>query len=176
MKNSSRRLPKVPQARGRRRYHLCSPLLDVRLYASRARSPHLRELEVKDVSPDPLEILISPRAGQVAGAVQNPNTQQPAPQATVALVPQEKERRDRETYYRQTNTDASGRFTFKDLPPGQYKVFAWEDVESGAWVDPDFIKPVEDKGASVTLSESGQETVQVKLIPADVAPEKQNRQ
>jgi hypothetical protein len=131
-------------------------------------------LEVKDASPDPLEILISPRAGQVAGAVQNPNTQQPAAQATVALVPQEKERRDLETYYRQTNTDASGRFTFKDLPPGQYKAFAWEDVESGAWMDPDFIKPVEDKGASVTLSESGQETVQVKLIPADAAPEKQN--
>jgi uncharacterized protein (DUF2141 family) len=94
-------------------------------------------------------------------------------EATVALVPQEKERIEQAAYYHQANSGQDGRFTFKNLSPGKYKVFAWEDVESGAWMDPDFIKPVVDKGASVTVEEGGQQTVEVKLIPADAAPEKQ---
>ena len=117
--------------------------------------------------PEPVEIVVSPRAGQIGGSVQNPKTLQPAPEATVALVPQEKERRDRPVYYQQATTDQSGRFTFKNLPPGGYRVFAFEDVEDGAWMDPDFMKPLETKGEPVTVRESGQETVQLKLIPAD---------
>jgi hypothetical protein len=108
----------------------------------------------------------------VAGSVQNPTTQQPAGEATVVLVPQEKERIEQEDYYRQANLGQDGRFTFKNLPPGQYRVFAWEDVESGAWMDPDFIKPVADRGASVTVEEGGQQTVDVKLIPAAAASDK----
>lgn len=134
----------------------------------------LAGLEVTGSSPEPVEIVVSPRAGQIGGAVQNP-AGQPAPEAVVALVPQEKERRDSAAYYRQATTDAGGRFTFKDLPPGSYKVFAWDDVESGAWMDPDFLKPLEAKGEAVTVKEGGQETVQVKVIAADAAPEKPNR-
>ncbi|MGD0496921.1 MAG: carboxypeptidase regulatory-like domain-containing protein [Bryobacteraceae bacterium] len=136
----------------------------------------LQGLEVEGAAPEPLDILVSPHAGQVTGSVQNPTTQQPAAQAIVALVPQEKDRRDQPSFYRQVSSDASGGFTFKSLPPGQYKVFAWEDVESGAWMDPDFIKPLEDKGEAVTLAESGQESVQVKLIPAGAPPAKPNGQ
>jgi hypothetical protein len=134
----------------------------------------LSGLDVKGASPEPVEIVISPRAGQVSGSVQNPNTQQPAAQATVALVPQENERIEQAAYYHQADSGQDGHFNFRNLPPGKYKVFAWEDVESGAWMDPDFIRPVADKGVSVTVEEGGQETVDVKLIPADAAPEKQN--
>jgi hypothetical protein len=31
------------------------------------------------------------------------------------------------------------------VPPGSYKLFAWDDVEPGIWWDPDFLKNYEDK-------------------------------
>jgi hypothetical protein len=154
---------------GADRYDVTVTGLPDGFYVKAARSGDidvlLSGLDVKGASPEPVEIVISPRAGQVAGAVRNPNTQQPAAEATVALVPQEQGRIEQAAYYHQANSGQDGRFTFKNLSPGRYRVFAWEDVESGAWMDPDFIKPVADKGVSVTVEESGQETIEVKLIP-----------
>ncbi|HYW45228.1 MAG TPA: carboxypeptidase-like regulatory domain-containing protein [Bryobacteraceae bacterium] len=121
-------------------------------------------------APTPVEILLSPNAGQIAGMVQNLDTQHPARAATVALIPQEKERRETGSFYKITSSNASGSFTFRSLVPGEYKVFAFEDVEPGAWFDPDFLKPLEDKGQAVTIRESGRESVQVTLIPAGGSP------
>jgi protocatechuate 3,4-dioxygenase beta subunit len=124
-------------------------------------------LEVADASPAPLDIVLSPNAGQVTGSVVDPNTQKAAPAVMVVLVPQEKERRDREGFYRTITSDLSGQFTFKGVVPGEYRVYAWEEAEYGSWMDPDFLKPVESRGEAVSVSESGRQAVQVNLIPAD---------
>jgi len=34
------------------------------------------------------------------------------------------------------------------LPPGPYKLFAWESIPSGAHQNPDFMKAYEDRGVS----------------------------
>ncbi len=115
-----------------------------------------------------LSIVLSPGAGQVDGAVVNAE-QQPAPAATVVLAPKDANRRDQMQSYKTTTTDQYGRFTLKSLDPGEYKLFAWEDVEYGAYMDPDFMKPVEDKGFSVTIQENSHESAQLKLIPAEDA-------
>ena len=111
----------------------------------------------------PIDIVLAPNAGQAAGVVQN-DQQQPAPGVTVVLIPQERERKEQTQYYRTATTDAAGSFTFKNLDPGQYKVYAWKEVESGAYMDPDFVGPVENRGASLTIREGSQESLQVKLI------------
>jgi hypothetical protein len=85
----------------------------------------------------------------------------------VVLIPQEKERRDREAFYRTMTSDLSGQFTFKGVAPGEYRVYAWEEAEYGSWMDPDFLKPVESRGEAVSVSESGRQAVQVNLIPAE---------
>ncbi|HEY1336600.1 MAG TPA: carboxypeptidase regulatory-like domain-containing protein [Bryobacteraceae bacterium] len=118
-------------------------------------------------APEPMVIVLSLKAGQVSGTVQNPSTQQPAPGATVVLVPQEKERRDQNLDYKQTATDQFGNFAFKNLTPGEYKAFAWEDIEPGAYYDPEFLKPVDGNGEKITVEESGKQAVQLKLIPAE---------
>jgi hypothetical protein len=117
----------------------------------------------------PLDVIVSPEAAQVSGAVQNSKTQQPAPGATVVLIPQEPERRDQTNFYKTVTTDQLGNFTFKNLTPGQYKVFAWEDLEPGAYFDPDVVKPVESNGESVEVKPNGRHNVQVKLILAGEA-------
>jgi hypothetical protein len=118
----------------------------------------------------PLQVLLSPNAGQLTGTVQNPATSQPAPGATVVLIPQEKERREVFTFYKTITTDQSGNFSFKSLTPGDYKVFAWEDLEPGAFMDPEFIRPVDSKGEAVNIKENGKPAVQLTLIPAEGPP------
>jgi protocatechuate 3,4-dioxygenase beta subunit len=124
-------------------------------------------LEIAGGSPAPLDVVLSPNAGQVTGVVLDANTQKAAPNVVVVLVPQEKERRDREAFYRTTASDLAGQFTFKGVVPGEYRVYAWEEAEYGAWMDPDFMKPLESRGQAVSVSEGGRPAVQVNLIPAD---------
>jgi hypothetical protein len=124
-------------------------------------------LEIAAGSPAPLDVVLSSKAGQISGTVLDPRTQKAAPGMTVVLVPQEKERRDHESFYRSSNTDPAGGFTFKSLTPGEYRVYCWEDAEFGAWMDPDFLKPQEGRGEAVSIQEGARQTVQINLIAAD---------
>jgi uncharacterized protein (DUF2141 family) len=124
-------------------------------------------LDVAAGSPAPLEVVLSPHAGQVTGTVMDPKTQKAAVMMMVVLVPQEKQRRDREAFYQTATTDFSGQFSFKSVTPGEYRVYAWEEAENGAWMDPDFLKPLESRGEAVSVQESGRHAIQVNLISAD---------
>lgn len=115
----------------------------------------------------PLIITIAPNAGQIDGAVID-GKQQPAAGASVVLVPEPK-LRDQDWAYKTTTSDQNGRFSLKNLDPGEYKLFAWEDVEYGEYMDPDFLKPVEDRGQDVSVHEGSRESVQLNLIPAESA-------
>lgn len=110
-----------------------------------------------------IEILLSPHAGQLTGVAQN-DQQEAASGAAVVLVPQEQERRGLAQYYHTASADAAGRFTVKSLDPGQYRIYAWRDVEPGAYFDPDFMRPVENAGQPVTIREDAQEDVKVRVI------------
>ncbi len=138
------------------------------------KSIKMGEREVKESGIDltqgpagPITVTIAPNAGQISGTVLN-DKQQAAAGVTVVLVPEAKFR-DREEAYQNTTTDQYGAFSLKNIEPGEYKLFAWEDVEYGAYMDPDFLKPVEDRGQSVSIQEGSRETVQLSLIPADSA-------
>jgi len=113
-----------------------------------------------------LDVVIGVNAPQVSGTVQDSTTQQPAIAATVVLIPQEKERREVSLYYRTASTDQKGNFTLGRVNPGEYKIYAWEDVENGAWFDPDFVNPVESKGSPVSVREGNPVSVQLTTIPA----------
>src|SRR5712692_2940455 len=78
-----------------------------------------------------LEVVFSSDGGQVEGVVLNV-AEQPATAATVALVP-DGPRRAQTRLYKGITTDQYGRFTIKGIAPGGYKLFAWEDVEEGAY-------------------------------------------
>src|SRR5688572_10076075 len=101
--------------------------------------------------------------GQVAGTATN-QAGQPFGAATTVLVPSARNRMD---LYRTATSDQQGRFTFSNVPPGDYKVLAWEDVPRGAYTDPDFLKNYEDRGRSITIDKGETETVQIAVIPAN---------
>lgn len=117
---------------------------------------------------DALTVIIAPNAAQIDGAVID-EKQQPAAGATVVLVP-EPRLRDFFNAYKITTSDEHGRFSLKNVEPGEYKLFAWQDIEYGAYMDPDFLRPLEDRGHSISIQEGGREAVQLTVIPADSAP------
>jgi hypothetical protein len=110
---------------------------------------------------DRIEIVLTPDPGSVEGVAIGPRGG-PAANATVVLVPNAG--RKRFDLYKSTVTAGDGRFRFQNLTPGDYKLFAWDDVETGAWQDPDFIRNYESKGLLVHIAEKSKEDVQLNVI------------
>lgn len=110
-----------------------------------------------------VELTLSTGAGRMAGTVAK--DQQPFAGATVVLIP-DGARRGQPRFYRQALTDSGGRFTISSITPGDYKLFAWEEIERGMYLDPDFLQSYEDSGKSARVEEGSNLNVSLDLIPA----------
>jgi hypothetical protein len=66
--------------------------------------------------------------------------------------------------YKSTVADGSGKFLLQGIPPGDYLLFAWGDVETGAWQNPDFLRPFEARGRRIQVSGTNRVEVQIPLI------------
>ena len=117
------------------------------------------------VSADEMNVVINPNGGEIDGAVQNAKGE-PATGATVTLIP-DASHRAIAWLYKTADTDQNGRFSIKGIRPGEYKIYAWEDVEQGAYMDPDFVKPHESAGEAVTVKDNSPSSIQLKAIPAE---------
>ena len=51
------------------------------------------------------------------------------------------------------------------LPPGEYRVFAWENVEDRQWQDPAFMRRQEEMGKTVRIGEGEKQSVELLAIP-----------
>jgi protocatechuate 3,4-dioxygenase beta subunit len=110
-----------------------------------------------------LEIVIGANAGNIEGSVLN-DRQQASANRTVVLVPDLRSRR-RNDLYKVVTTDNSGHFRIQGVTPGDYKLFAFENVESGAWQDPAFIGAYENVGRPIHIYEGTSENLQLTVIP-----------
>lgn len=110
---------------------------------------------------DVLEVVLTAETGSVEGAAIG-RAGDPAANVTVVLVPTNA--RKRTALYKTLVTGSDGKFRFQEIPPGDYKLFAWEDIEIGAWEDPEFIRPYESRGRAVRIPENGKEEIQLNVI------------
>jgi protocatechuate 3,4-dioxygenase beta subunit len=109
-----------------------------------------------------LEVVLSPKAAQVTGTILDVRSQ-PVPGVQAVLIPDRSQRTD---LYKTAVADQNGHFTMKGVPPGDYKVFAWEAIEPFAYFDSDLMRQFEGKGKPVHVTESSTETAEVTEIPA----------
>jgi hypothetical protein len=105
-------------------------------------------LEVADSAHGALRILLSSGGAQLSGTVTRDG--QPS-RATVVLIPAAAELQG--SAAKSVLSDDQGNFAFSGIRPGSYKLFAFDDVEPNAWLDPDFLKSVDAQGQDVTLGE-----------------------
>jgi hypothetical protein len=106
-----------------------------------------------------LEIALSRGGAQVEGVVLGSDGQ-PLSGAFVALIPDS----GRDSRYAGEAAAADGTFHLKGIAPGKYKVLAWEDLEPGAFRDPDFVKPFAERAPSLALEENGHSKLTVKVV------------
>jgi len=117
--------------------------------------------------PATLDVVVSTKAATVEGAVTSPDPQGnevPVANATVVAVPEEKYRKI-PSRFGQGATDQYGRFTIRGLAPGNYTLFAWQDLDEDLYYDPDFLKSQESNGVSVKVEEGSRQSIELKLSP-----------
>jgi protocatechuate 3,4-dioxygenase beta subunit len=109
-----------------------------------------------------LEIVLSTAGAQVEGAVFD-GSERPARGATVVLAP-EPRLRLHGRLFQEASTDKDGRFAFRGIAPGEYKLFAWNEVEGEAYRDPDFLRDYEARGEKIVVRENEAKQRRLKLI------------
>jgi hypothetical protein len=109
----------------------------------------------------PIEIVLAANGGELNGAVVDSRGR--AVRATVVLVP-DVGKRHRLDLYKTIVTDNAGRFRLSGVPPDDYQLFAWEDIETGAWLEPEFIAAIERQGTFVKMTEGGRVATQLTAI------------
>lgn len=110
----------------------------------------------------PLEIVISSGAGVIQGTVDAAGGAIP-PHADVVLVPQPS-RRGNVMFYDRTIPDDKGQFKFQGIPPGEYKVFAFEQLADSAEQNAAFIARYETLGQPVTVNSKSTTEIRVRLL------------
>ena len=106
-----------------------------------------------------LEIVIA-QGGQVSGTVKKADGNADAG-VSVVLVPEHRlaglSDEDRTAV-----TDQNGNYKVTGIRPGRYRVYAFEQMEPGAYQDEEWLKRYEADGKSVEISGTGQETLDLK--------------
>ena len=123
------------------------------------------DLTAAETAPGTLELLLSPNGGRVEGVVLN-DEDQPFSGAQVVLVPGAPRRKMRHLFKTATS-DQNGAFSLPGIAPGQYKIFAWEAVEQGAWQDNDFLRDYEKESEDFEVEENDALTFELGLIPSE---------
>ncbi|HET9220419.1 MAG TPA: carboxypeptidase regulatory-like domain-containing protein [Terriglobia bacterium] len=119
-------------------------------------------LRVTGPSSDEMLIVIGTNPGAVEGRVIN-GAGQPVKAATVVMIPEGglKFRIDHKFAF----TDTSGMFQIQNTPPGDYQVYAFEQIEKGGWQDPRVMGQYEGRGKPIRVDEGGKATLDVVAIP-----------
>jgi hypothetical protein len=140
--------------------------LGTNLYIKDARLGQTDALQSLAISPPvngTLEITLGANPGQVMGAVTDA-TLKPVSGVQAVLIPEQL--RNRQDLYKTVTTDQDGRFTLRGITPGDYRLFAWEDIEPFSYYDAEVLREYEQQGKLVRIREGSAESAELKIIPA----------
>jgi hypothetical protein len=99
--------------------------------------------------------------GRVIGTVADASGK-PFAGAQVILAPKG-DGRSLSSNYRIVASDDNGAFDLRGIPPGDYQLFAFEDIEDHAWLNSEFMGA--NMGTEVTIVPNTRGTIQLPLIP-----------
>ncbi len=108
-----------------------------------------------------VEVLLSPNVSQIDGSVLDERGQ-PIPGILAVLVPDRN--RDHTELFKTATTDQTGHYAIRGIPPGDYKLFAWETLESFGYFDPELLKQSESQGKAIHINESSKLNQDIRSI------------
>ena len=121
------------------------------------------ELDLTSGSGGALEILFSPKAGEVSGVVRDRDGNAVAGVTVSMWLPGTMHEQAKSSV-----TDQTGAFKLRNLSPGDYKLIAWEDVEPVLVFNTDFCSQFNSQATTISVKEGSTESVEAKLLPKDV--------
>jgi hypothetical protein len=116
-----------------------------------------------------LVVTFTDRPAELSGTIQDASGQ-PAPEHFVILFT-----RDKAFWMPQSRRIQSarpgndGRFLFRNLPPGEYRLAALTDVEQGQWYDPAFLEQLVPGAIAITIGEGEKKTQDIRIAGLDAA-------
>jgi Carboxypeptidase regulatory-like domain len=121
-------------------------------------------LDFDNAAPGPLDLYLggSGSVGSIEGTARSQDGQ-PAGSAVVVIAPAS-DRRHNPAAFRTAISDQDGSFSVRGLLPGEYTVLAWDDVEAGAYQNPEVLKEVEHRGVRTNVNRGGRSVVDVRVI------------
>jgi hypothetical protein len=106
----------------------------------------------------PLNVVIGLNPGSLQGQVLN-DRREPSIGAVITIFANDPaDRLYRTDMYKVSSTDTAGRFQLQGLRPGDYRVFAWENIEKGTWIDSAFLRQYEERGMTIHIDEGQTQT------------------
>jgi protocatechuate 3,4-dioxygenase beta subunit len=119
-------------------------------------------LDLTERRQNTLDLLVAADSGSARATVRD-RQGNPVPGARVVLVPNAP-RRGRTDLYQDATTDQTGTVQFEGVAPGGYRLFAWDQIEPGAWQSADFIAQFENLGEPIQIPPQGQVEASTRLI------------
>jgi hypothetical protein len=108
-----------------------------------------------------MEIVLSPRGAQIEGALLDAKDE--PTHGSILLVPDVAQPGPPDLY-RRTSADSKGKFTFRGVAPGSYRLVALESLNLDAEInEPDFLSTIANRGESLIVEENGKYSIALKL-------------
>ena len=121
-----------------------------------------RSIILENVGVSGLEVQINTDGSRIEGIARIEG--QPArPGVLVVLAPPPTRRQNR-ALYKVAFTDSGGRFAFRGVPPGEFKLFAWNVTPIGAYKNDAFLARFESSGQTVRVPQDTTVTVPVSIV------------
>ena len=115
----------------------------------------------------PMEVLLSTKIATVNGMVEKQKQDDAPGSVVIAIVGANSELTLLSTASGQSalaRVDESGKFSIANLPPGEYKLIAFEEVDLATASDPEFLKKFADRAATVKIGEGESKSATLKQI------------
>ena len=114
------------------------------------------DMTLKAGTREPLNIVLSMDGAIVSGTVAETGASdaKPAGRVMVLLAPSGKFD-DVLSFYQIASTSENGKFTFKQVTPGRYKIYAFDRMERDEYWNPAFLKPYAAAGEEFDVPEGG---------------------
>ena len=118
-------------------------------------------LQISGPTTEALDVAIVSAGGRVDATALN--DRRPVADAEIVLVPDQRSRTD---LFKASRADRNGSVSFRGVPPGTYKAFAWSGTDPFAYFDPAVLKRVETSAIPVRVAESARIAIEVPFVPS----------